>query len=213
MSFACGFEGCLSACAHVPDDRSPPLLHERGCAEHERREIERFIRGVYARRFDASVHGFMPQLLARRDAGGRIVAAAGIRIATEPLFLEQYLGRPVERHIEQLTGRRPERAAIAEVGQLAAARAGEGRKLIFDLARRLAELRIEWVVGTLTEELRHLFARMDIEPLVLEQADRQRLAASQDDWGRYYEHRPQVLAGHLPTALAQLRRVEARSAA
>jgi hypothetical protein len=211
MSFACGFEACLAASVHVADDRHHCPFQESGAAESERGDIEDFIRAVYARRFDASVHGFMPELVARRDALGRIVAAAGIRIATEPLFLEQYLDRPVERHIERLTGLRPDRAAIAEVGQLAAARAGEGRKLIFELARRLAGHRVEWVVGTLTEELRHLFARMGVEPLVLDRADPQRLAASHDDWGRYYEHRPQVLAGHLPTAIAQLRRVEARN--
>ncbi|MGA0611122.1 thermostable hemolysin [Caldimonas sp. KR1-144] len=205
MSFASSFEassGAVRASEGPLETQAPQGLVRAGA---ERREIEQFIGEVFARRFDAAVPVFMPELVARRDALGRVVAAAGIRLASEPLFLEQYLDEPVDRAIERLTGRRPARARIAEVGQLAAARPGEGRRLIADLAVRLAARRIEWVVGTLTQELRHLFARMGIEPLVLERADPARLGAAAASWGRYYEHRPQVLAGHLPTAIARLR--------
>ena len=170
-----------------------------------RGEIEAFIKGVFARRFDACVPVFMPELVAHRDVSGRVVAAAGIRVAREPLFLEQYLDAPVERCIERLTGHRPARDAIAEVGQLAASRPGEGYRLILDLATHLMGRRIEWVVATLTQELRQRFSRLGIEPLVLHRADPARLGSGAAAWGSYYEHDPTVLAGHLPAAIQRLR--------
>jgi len=204
MSFACGFEPpSVGASVDAPCELARPV--------DDRAAIEQFIGDVFIRRFGARVPGFMPELVASRDEGGRIVAAAGIRSAREPLFLEQYLDAPIERCIERLTGERPRRAAIVEVGQLAAVRSGEGRRLILSLARQLGAWQVEWVVGTLTQELRHLLERMGVEPLVLQSADPARLGASASDWGRYYEHAPKVLAGHLPSALARLQRVIARS--
>jgi len=183
------------------------LPHHPALAGTERLEIEHFIYDVFARRFDACVPVFMPELVARRDACGRVVAAAGIRVADEPLYLEQYLDAPVECCIERLTGQRPARAQVAEVGQLAAASAGEGQRMIVELAFRLTDRRIEWVVATLTRELRQRFVRMGIRPLLLNEADPGRLRGGSSDWGRYYEHNPVVLAGHLPSAMSRLQGV------
>jgi Thermostable hemolysin len=69
------------------------------------------------------------------------------------------------------------------------------------------------VVSTLTEELRHLFVRIGVTPLALGLADPARLGDDAADWGRYYEHRPVVLAGHLPLALRILARRQRGSAA
>jgi len=59
---------------------------------------------------------------------------------------------------------------------------------------------------TLTEELRHLFDRLGVAPMVLGQADPAALGEQARHWGRYYEHHPMVLAGHLPRALQQFSR-------
>jgi hypothetical protein len=190
-----------SAEGSAVDETLPRLPTRPGTA---RLEIEHFIHDVFARRFDACVPVFMPELIARRDAGGSVVAAAGIRVANEPLYLEQYLDAPVEYCIERLTGQRPARAQVAEVGQLAAASAGEGQRMIVELALRLSARRIEWVVATLTGELQQRFARMGIQPLLLNKADPGRLRDGASAWGRYYEHNPVVLAGHLPSAVPRL---------
>lgn len=190
---------CVDDSAVAGDATPQPAL-----AAAERHEIERFIGEVFARRFDACVPAFMPELIARRDADGRVVAAAGIRFADTPFYLEQYLDAPVECCIERLTGRRPARAQVAEVGQLAAVSAGEGQRMIVELAMRLSARRIEWVVATLTCELQRRFARLGIHPLLLNKADPGRLRSEASAWGRYYEHDPHVLAGHLPGAMARL---------
>jgi hypothetical protein len=166
-----------------------------------RAEVERFVSGVYRERFDADVTQFAPMLVARRDAAGDLLAAAGFRPADcGPLFLERYLARPVHESLAA------PRARVVEVGHLAAARAGEGRKLVLQLAPLLAARGFHWVVGTLTEELRHLFLRLGIAPMALGMADPALLGAEAARWGRYYDHHPVVLAGAIEPALQVLAR-------
>ncbi len=185
--------------AALPHPAAPRLrLHPPG--DPDRAAVEDFIRGVYAEHYGADVRAFATTLVSLRD-GDEIVAAAGYRRATEPLFLERYLDRPIER---LLGTTRPPRERIVEVGHLASRRAGEGRRLILELARHLGELNVQWVVSTLTEELRQVFARMGVQPVALGIADPARLGAEAADWGRYYDHRPLVLAGSLPLALRRL---------
>jgi len=181
-------------------------LHPQG--DVLRPKVEATIRRVYAERFGARVQNFAPMLVSLHEGEGveaRILAAAGYRIATQPLFLETYLDRPVDELLAA-HGARPTRGRIVEVGHLAAARPGEGRRLILRLAHEFARLDIEWVVGTLTEELRSLFQRMGIAPIALGAADPARLGAVAADWGSYYDHHPVVLAGNLAVALRRLGR-------
>lgn len=191
-----------------------PSLHLHDVHDARRAEVEQFIRTVYAERFDARLQHFAPQLVSLRDVEGRIVAAAGYRFAgSTALFLERYLDTPIEAALARQAAATPSREGIVEVGHLAAARAGEGRRLILALGPHLAARGAQWVVSTLTEELRHLFVRIGVTPLALGVADPARLGQDLGDWGRYYEHRPVVLAGHLPAALrilARRQRGEAR---
>jgi hypothetical protein len=190
----------------VPQDRRPSL--EVVAPDHPQRgEVEAFIQSVYAARYRAQVRAFMPALVALRDADGELVAAAGYRCAAEqPLFLERYLAGPVECQLPPQHGAPPARRAIAEVGHLASARAGQGRRLILQLGPHLAAQGFDWVVSTTTEELRHLFARLGIVPLVLGVGDPALLGAEAAAWGSYYEHRPLVLAGRIAPALQVLAR-------
>ena len=179
------------------------VLH--GPDDPQRHDVESFIRGVFARRFGATLTRLAPWLVSLRDEAG-IVAAAGYRPGVDgPLFLEHYLDAPVEDRLASFEGRAPARASIVEVGHLAAARAGEGRRLILQLGPHLAAQGFQWVVSTLTEELRQLFVRLGVVPYALGRADAAALGDAARDWGSYYEHRPVVLAGQLPLALRQLR--------
>jgi hypothetical protein len=176
-------------------------------SDPRRTEVENFIRQVYARRFGARITHFAPVLVSQRDRAGALVAAAGYRHGAQgPLFLERYLDAPVERLLARHAGHQPRRADIVEVGHLAAGRAGEGRRLIYLLGPHLAAQGFQWVVGTLTRELRQLFVRIGVTPLELGQADSAALGPEAVHWGSYYEHGPLVLAGHLPDALRRLGR-------
>lgn len=195
----------MSADPHLPTPvAAAPTLHI--CRENhpERAQVESFIREVYARRYGAQVRHFAPALAVLRDATG-IVAAAGYRKAQQsPLFLERYLDAPVEVLLASGHGAAPARHSIVEVGHLAATRAGEGRRLILMLSMHLAQQEFQWVVSTLTHELRLLFLRIGITPLTLGVADPAALGDEAAHWGSYYEHSPLVLAGHLPQAMRRL---------
>lgn len=175
--------------AHPPDD---------AC----RAEVEAFIQQVYARRFDADVTPFTPTLVSLRDQiSGQLVAAAGYRQAeSAPLFLERYLDQPVEALLAPLAGPQqapPPRSAIVEIGHLAAARSGEGPRLVHLLTRWLAAQHVGWVVSTLTREVLHLFHRLGLRPQALAPAPASRL-------GSVDEHAPRVFAGDLRAALLTL---------
>ena len=187
--------------------RTPRLaVHRTGCAT--RAGVEDFIRQVYARRFGADVTAFAPVLVSLNDPlDGSIVAAAGYRQASgSTLFLERYLDAPVEQVLARQGSDAPAREGIYEVGHLAAQRAGEGRRLIFLLGDHLAGEGAQWVVSTLTEELRHLFVRLGITPLALGRADPGVLGDTARQWGSYYDHHPVVLAGQVQQALRLLAR-------
>jgi hypothetical protein len=165
-----------------------------------RQAVEHFIASIYRQHYGAEVQSFAPQLVARLDDRGHVLAAAGWRAADAgALFLERYLPNPVHHSLGAV------RESIVEVGHLAAGRAGEGRKLILQLGPHLAALGFQWVVSTLTEELRHLFLRLGIAPQALGVADPGLLGEEEAArWGSYYQHQPVVLAGAIGPALAAL---------
>jgi hypothetical protein len=122
------------------------------------------------------------------------------------LFLERYLDAPVEQLL--LGPQTPDdaRSGMVEVAHLAALRPGEGRRMMAELGRHLAQQGTHWVISTVTRELRHLFLRMGIAPLALGVADPERLGERALDWGTYYHHEPVVLA----VVLAQTQRLRPR---
>lgn len=181
-------------CTHVPG--SPA-----------RAQVEQFIHSIYRERYGADVQQFSPTLVSLHNAQGDIVSAAGLRAASqEPLFLERYLNAPVQTRLAKLGYAVPRRTQIVEVGHLASNQAGSGKSLILQLAPILAAQGFQWVVCTLTEELRHLFLRLGLAPLALGVADPELLGTVASGWGSYYDHHPVVLAGQLDLALQALSR-------
>lgn len=176
-------------------------LYPRG--DPGRPQVEAFIRTVYAKRFGASIPAFAPVLVACRIAG-EIVSAAGYRSADEPLYLERYLEQPIESLLGPSS--RATRSRIVEVGHLAAARPGEGRRLIAALADHLTALDVEWVVSTVTAELRQLVVRLGIGAIAIAPADPVHLGSEAASWGSYFSNEPLVMASHLPTAMRGMRR-------
>lgn len=193
----------MLALSAPPDDTPAPSLaltiHTEASAG--RPAVEAFIATVYRERFGAEVRHFTPTLVSLHDATGRLTAAVGYRCATDgPLFLERYLGAPVEQCLGV------PRRHVVEVGHLAASQPGAGRRLIARMAPLLAAQGHQWVVSTLTEELRHLFVRLGIAPQALGVADPALLGDEAAAWGRYYDHRPVVGAGAIGPALQMLAR-------
>ena len=170
----------------------------------DRYAVEALIATVYRRRYSAQPTELAPMLVSLSSAHGP-VAAAGYRPArTGRLFLERYLDRPIEHWLPANEQAPITRSAIVEVGHLAAMRAGEGRRLMYPLACHLADEGYSWVVSTVTRELRQLFLRLGITPLAVGAADPRALGDDRVHWGRYFEHQPVVVAGHLALAIGSL---------
>jgi len=189
----------------------------RRCQRHElslyrtddpqREELERFVREVFAQKHGARVCSFMPTLLAMRNHAGAVCSVAGFRCAAgQELFLERYLDEPIERAIAAATGRPICRSQIVEVGNLAGASCRSAMRLVLDLPRILLDRGHRWMVFTATDTLRQLLASYHAPLLDLATASAARAQSTGDDWGRYYESHPRVMAGYLPDGLLLKRR-------
>ncbi len=168
-----------------------------------RAEAEGFIRHIFHRHYGAQVHSFAPHLLLVEEEGG-VVAAAGWQDAAQgDLFLEHYLDEPIERLLERVLGQPLARSSLAEVGHLASVKPGGSLWVFQALAIHLHLLGYEWVVFTATRELIGIFTKLGIPLLALAKAEPSRLGAEAEDWGRYYDTRPIVVACRVRQALTR----------
>lgn len=188
-----------------PDVQRPLSLSLTLKDDAERATVEAFIQDRFAAVHHADIHHFMPELMALHDRQGQLSATVGARIGREgPLFLEQYLQRPVESVISPLAGYPVERRKIVEVGNLAARNAGSARLIIVAMTWLLARHGLEWVVFTGAATLINSFQRLGLEPLLLCDADPEKLGLDQYSWGSYYAQHPHVYAGNVRFGLEQL---------
>jgi hypothetical protein len=122
--------------------------------------------------------------------------------------MECYLDEPIEERIQRLVARKVSREHIIEVGNLAALPGG-ARSMITTLTRHLHALGFEWVTFTGVALVRAAFLRLGLNPVVIAQATPDRLTPSERlAWGRYFEGRPIVMAGHIPNGYRTLCRLQ-----
>jgi hypothetical protein len=198
-------DGTAAAPARIIPPLSPaqpscrPTLQVVAPGHPERPALEAMIAGTYAEKHGARICSFMPTLLALKDSSGSTRAVAGIRPAAhDTLFLEQYLDDPVEQALAVAIGQPVARTAIAEVGNLAARECRSACRLALLLAGWLGERGHEWVVFTATNVVRGILQGLGSRVVELAQASAARLRQHQDDWGRYYNTDPRVMAAYLP---------------
>lgn len=164
--------------------------------------VGEFIRRRFLLAYGAQPVLRIPELLVLTSAHGSLLAAVGVRhAASESLFLEDYLGEPVQNRMP-VSGL--DREAIAEIAHLAGVEAGVSRYLFASLAVWLDSAGFQWVACTGTDQLRNSFRRLGIDTHILGDADPARLADGGAGWGRYYDHHPVVMAVSVAESLAAL---------
>jgi len=164
---------------------------------HMRKELESRIRTGFGQHFQACIEGFMPELAVYRHASSA-EGVIGIRNAgDEPLFLESYLDRPIELAVRQLAGTSVQRSQIAEVGQFVISDRATVADFFRDLVPFLQSQGFEWVCFTGTNRIRALLTRIGFEGCPVANATRDRIWASKENWGSYYDHEPVVIVGKL----------------
>lgn len=165
----------------------------------ERAEVEDFISGIYARTYEAEISVHYDTLMSVRDDHGDIVAALGFRSAGHsPLFLEQYLRRP----INSILG--IPRHEIAEIGNLASNGSGASSFLFTALSAYLHHSGFKQAVVTGTASLEKRFQKMGLAPVRHALADPALLECGNTHWGRYYDTRPHVLSGSVTLGYLRL---------
>ncbi len=184
--------------AQLPDAGSEVCFCDPDAAGRD--ELEAFITAAFQRQHGAVVRSFMPMLIGLRQPEGTLVGGAGYRQGDSGhLYLEQYLPQPVETVIARQAGAGPvARASIAEIGNFACRDCPSAVAMVGVLAEFLLGKNHDWVVFTATRTVRRIMRHMGLRLAELGQADRSRLAAS-DDWGSYYECDPRIMLGYLPS--------------
>lgn len=159
-------------------------------------EIEQFIHDVFAKNYGANVQHFMPQLVSLRDKNGVLVAVFGLRKASEmPLFLEQYLNKPIETVLSQRFNKPITRNQITEIGNLAVDNPRNAGVLIAHVIQHSLDIGVEWCVATAHHSLQNGLIKGGRDVYTLQTADKNLLDHDeQATWGRYYDNTPQVVA-------------------
>jgi len=193
--------------SHATDDYDTKVLNARlaqvlDVHEHEndeRGEIESFIRQCFAAAHGANISHFMPRLLSLSTKGGDLIAAFGLRAASNsPLFLEAYLDQPIEGILQYRLGEIVHREEIIEVGNLSALYPGAARWLIVALTAKLHDEGYKWATFTGTSALRNGLSRLGLRPVDLGMATLEQLPISdRANWGSYYDNAPMVMAGDI----------------
>lgn len=169
----------------------------------QRQDAERFVQHMFAARHRAQIHSFMPTLLTLRGSEERICGVVGFRNAgAERLFLESYLEQPVEAVLSAHVHETVAREHIAEIGNLASSSCRAAFQLVALLPKLLLDRGNRWVVFTATRTVREILTQFGAPLLELAPASRECLNEAQDDWGRYYDADPRVMAGYLPDGLS-----------
>ncbi len=163
----------------------------------ERRRIEARVQEGFCMHFGAAIHEFMPELAVYRHADGSSGIVGIRRASTEPLFLENYLDRPIEAEIAALAALPIERERIAEIGQFVV----DDRDIVGDLFRDIVPFLLdngfEWVTFTATGVIRALLARIGFHGKPVARAEAARLGSDTSHWGSYYDKDPMVIVGRL----------------
>jgi len=177
--------------------------------QHNKKNVMQFAKSCFRSAYGADVHDFLPNMLALLDNQFQIKASVGYQsAASNTLYLEHYLPRSIEETIaEKLNIDPPLREEILEVGNLASTCAGSTRRLILNLACHFEKQGYKWLVITATPHVRNSFEKLNVglnlHPIANANADA--VVNTNSDWGKYYEHQPQVYAGDIRSGITTLK--------
>ena len=164
----------------------------------QRALLEDFVRQEFLAHFGARIKQFMPELLTLQGADRTIRAVVGCRAAaTEPLFLEAYTRQPIEEVLAVRNGFWVPRERIVEIGSLACRNAKAAIEIVRALVPHLLNAGFAWVVFTGADTVMNVFRYLELSPRPLCPADPHLLGDARNDWGTYYDHNPQVMAGRI----------------
>jgi hypothetical protein len=163
------------------------------CGHPLRPAVSRFIRATYYLIYEARIEALPKTLVALVDAKGKVLAAAGLRDASEPFFSEHYLDAPIECLLSGFSRTPLDRKSVVEVSCLASRAPAISALFMRELVFCGERLGYDWAFFTATSRLDKLLRRMKLPLLDLGEA-RQDRVPNPENWGSYYETEPRVVA-------------------
>jgi hypothetical protein len=171
-------------------------------------EIKLFIQDIYQKYYRAKINVNYPNLMAILDKNHNILAAVGFRLADQQdLFLEQYLDGKIEDILSLNYQKNILRNQIVEIGSLASNGKGMSKFLFIALATYLRKIGYSYAAMTGTAKLRDSLNKLNLKVINLCEADKNKLTHKNEDWGSYYNSKPQVLAGNIDSGYKTLKTV------
>ncbi|GLX77102.1 hypothetical protein tinsulaeT_04420 [Thalassotalea insulae] len=168
-----------------------------------RQSVEQFILQGYQKAFRACFSEFMPQLITLTK--GKHCAALGLRNAQQPLFIEQYLAAPIET-LTLFSSQQVARSQIVEIGNLYSNAKPLTLPLFLLTAVALFINEQRYMVFAGTEQVLSLIQSTGITPTVICPAKAEYIQNREDNWGRYYETNPNVVAVDLQQVVKVINR-------
>lgn len=166
-----------------------------------RERVERFISQVFQASFNAKIMTYAPDLL-YLEHDLRIQAALGLRWADKhPLFCEKYLEGSV---LDAIGDPLLERGEVVELSNLASMTPGAGAQLYVLAAVALDLAGCKQLVFTANETVRRSISRGGFSARFLADANVEKITGA-DQWGSYYQGRPQVMVADIPASAQIIR--------
>lgn len=159
--------------------------------EEGRAEVEAFIKHGFQKSYEANISISMPFLLSVSE--GKLKAALGIRSASSPLFIEQYLDVPIDE-LDLFKSQQVQRGDIVEIGSLYSNSNRFTVPLFLVTAISLFCLGFKYMTFAGTSKVIRIISKAGINCDYICDANAELLNESDDEWGSYYETSPKVVA-------------------
>jgi hypothetical protein len=166
-----------------------------------KRLLQAYIADKYLDCHQAKLEEFLPMLI-EMSSGSRVLGGVGLQFGGEQeFFLQQYSQQPVLQTLETHCQQKVDAHNVAEIGNLAVTKPGQGSLMISLLAKSLESAGFEWMLFTATQQVQTLVTGLGGKPIVFCQAKQESLCTSLSDWGNYYQTQPKVMALKLSDAI------------
>jgi hypothetical protein len=167
--------------------------------------VEAYVHDKFNESYAANVQHFLPYFLTLK-CNDNICSVVGFRLAESgPLYLEKYLQHPIEQEIGMRFNTAIQRESVIEIGNLVSTWRGSSQLLFILLTDLLMRINREWVVFTATKDVEHLLQKMHFTLIPLGEASKNMLGDEKDQWGSYYQDKPRLILGHIPSAMSRLK--------
>lgn len=197
---------------YCPTKRVSNIMHNNGRvyittykSDTARKKYENFVHEKYQQAYQANLKNYLPYLVAVKQPEETLDMVFGYSDSSaDKFFLESYLDGAIENKLSKVFNTTIKRSEIIEIGNLAIGKSTDNGRDIYDIACFAYANGYRWIACTATRMLRLAFIHAGTRLSFIANADIDKINASEDDWGSYYNYVPQISAGNLADCIEQM---------